>query len=54
MSRTPYAETEFLLAVMEGDTAEAERLADDMLPNERRVFRNQLLEAVELIGDAGL
>lgn len=52
MSRTPYAETEFLLEVMEGDKEAANRRADEMLPGERRRLRHQLLEAAEILEDA--
>jgi hypothetical protein len=41
-ARTPFAETEALLAVMEEDEDAALEILDDMLPGERRAFMAHL------------
>lgn len=51
MSTTPYAETEALLAVLNGDTARARQLLDDMLPGERRVFTGQLNILADMVAE---
>lgn len=45
MNRTPYAETEFLLAVMDKDEGEIERIVSDMLPGEVKALHKTLGEA---------
>jgi hypothetical protein len=52
MPRTPYAETEALLAAMEGRNADAYAILRNMYPNELRVFRDQLEHLVNLIREA--
>jgi hypothetical protein len=47
--RTPYVETEALLAVMENRGADALALLDDMLPNELRTFDQQVDRLSEMI-----
>lgn len=52
MSRTPYVETEILLAVMEGNTSRAQDFIEGMLNGELRVFRNQVRELLDLLEEA--
>jgi hypothetical protein len=52
MGRTPYAETEALLAVMEGNNADAYRILRGMYPYELRAFRDQLEHVVDLTLEA--
>lgn len=50
MSKTPYVETEALLAVMEGDVERAAGILDDMLPGELVTFSRQVADlAVAII-----
>ncbi len=49
MSETPFAETELLLAVMQGRHDRAVALAEDMLPSERRRFVEQLNQAADYV-----
>lgn len=44
-----YAETEMLLAVMEGRRADAIRLALDFMPKELLEFRRQVADLAELL-----
>ena len=48
-SRTPYVETEFLLAVMEENEEEIDRLVSDMLPGERKRLYRQLSQAQDAL-----
>lgn len=50
-SRTPYTETEILLAVLEDDLARAEGLIQGMLLNERRALV-QILETTQRLIEA--
>lgn len=52
MNRTPFAETEALLAVMEEDYEKAERIIDTFHAGELWVFRNNLIELKSLIDKA--
>ena len=49
MSRTPFAETEALLAVMEQDEAEARRILEDSTATELAVFADQVAYLADLI-----
>lgn len=48
-SRTPYAETEALLAVMEGDIERATELVAGFLPRERHTFELQVGTLLEIV-----
>lgn len=48
-SRTPYVETEALLAVMEGDREHAEDLLRDLYRNELETFDRQLTFLRDLV-----
>lgn len=43
MAHPTYAETAVLVAIMERDIDEADRLLADFLPNELRTFQDQVL-----------
>jgi len=49
MSRTPYVETEFLLAVMEERVEDALKIARAMLPAERSALRGQFQQGTDLL-----
>ena len=51
MSATQYAETAALLAIMEGDHAEARRILLDFHPRELADLRGQAQELIDLIGE---
>jgi len=48
---TPYAETEALLAIMDGDTEKARGLVSGFHPSELQSFKNQLWELHGMICD---
>lgn len=48
-SKTPYAETELLVAVMEENWDRAEALVLDMLPGERRRLQGQLIDMASIL-----
>ncbi len=51
MARTPYAETELLLAVMEGDEERAETLAKDFYIGEARTLKDACQSIIDLLND---
>jgi hypothetical protein len=50
-AETPYAETEALLAVMNGDEEEALRLVDELLPGERAALVKHLRKLAHIADD---
>ncbi len=49
LAETPYAETEALLAVMNGDPERAEKILDGFLPNELITFDDQVTFLADLL-----
>ena len=48
-SRTPFVETELLLAVLEENWDRADELVAGMLPNEKRRLQGQLVDAASIL-----
>ncbi len=49
MSRTPFTETELLLAIMEDDRPAAAVIAQGMHPGERMTLRRAMIAAIDLL-----
>lgn len=52
MARTPYTETECLLAVMEDDSERATELASGMTRGEQAEFLSHLRRTMQIVEDA--